>query len=176
MKMQRLSGVVLLALSVLSISCDDDDDPITPETPTQFTAALDDANERPNPVTTTTNATGSATFTVTANNEITYTVRVANTTSAVTACHIHAGEDDASGPVIVTLCNANPTTGAVTTETQIATGTIRKGLNAQTVGSSPIDIATLVRMIVEGDAYVNVHTSNNGAGEVRGQIVPSTSP
>jgi hypothetical protein len=171
MKMLRLSGCVLLALSAALVACDDDDDPITPDTPTQFTATLDDGNERPNPVTTNTNATGRATFTVNDNGSINYTVWVSNTTSAVTACHIHAGEDDAAGPVIVTLCEPNPTSAAVTTETQIATGTIERGVNSTTKARSPIDLDALLKMIISGDAYVNVHTNTNLPGEVRGQIV-----
>ena len=175
MKMQRLFCVGLVALSVLSISCDDDNDPVTPRTPTQFTATLDDANERPTPVVTSTNATGSATFTVNADGSIAYTVRVANTTSRVTACHIHAGGSDAMGPVLVTLCNTTTLpTAAITTETVIATGTITKGVNASEVGKSPVDMDTLLEMLVNGDAYANVHTQTNGTGEIRGQITPVT--
>jgi hypothetical protein len=166
----RLSGIVVLGLSALIAGCDDDNDPVTPATPTQFTALLDDGNERPNPVTTTTNATGSATFTVNADNTISYSVRVANTTSRVTVCHIHAGAADAFGPVIITLCPSGGTTAAITTETEIASGVIRKGADAATVGSSPISIAKLIELMVAGDVYVNVHTSTNGGGEVRGNV------
>ena len=170
MKTQRLVRAGLLALSVFAVGCDDDNDPVTPATPTQFTASLDDGNERPNPVTTSTNASGRATFTVNANNTISYSVRVSNTTSRITVCHIHAAASDAAGPVIVTLCPSGGPTAAITTETEIATGTIAKGLEASTQGSSPISIAELIKLMVAGDVYVNVHTSTNGGGEVRGQI------
>jgi hypothetical protein len=173
MALHRVLGVGLLAVSVLSLGCDDDDDPITPDLPTQLTASLDDGNERP-PVVTTTNATGNASFTVNSNGTISYSVRVANTTSRVTLCHIHAGAADAAGPVIVNLCDAAGTTAAVTTETEIASGIISKGVNASVKGSSPIDIDALLELILAGDAYVNVHTANNGSGEVRGQITAVT--
>ena len=170
MKMQRLLGVGLLALSVVSISCDDDDDPVTPATPTQFQATLDDANERP-PIVTSTNASGRATFTVNANGTISYSVRVSNTTSRVTVCHLHAAASDANGPVLVTLCPAGGTAAAITTETEIASGTIQKGSDASAVGSSPVSMAELIRMMAAGDLYMNVHTSTNGGGEMRGQTV-----
>jgi hypothetical protein len=169
MKIHRTLGTLVLAFAALAVGCDDDNDPVTPQTPTSFTAALDDANERPNAINTTTNASGSATFTVTPAG-IAYTVRVANTTSAVTVCHIHVGASDAAGPVTVTLCASGSGT-AITTETQIASGTITHGLNSSTVGSSPISLAALIDLFVSGDAYVNVHTSTNGGGEVRGQVV-----
>jgi len=171
MNVSRMLGASLLALSALAVGCDDDDDPVTVEIPTQFTATLDDGNERP-AITTTTNASGRATFTVNDNGSISYAVFASNTTSRVTVCHIHAGASDANGPVLVTLCPAGGTTAAVTTETQIASGTITKGNDASTVGSSPIKLAALLKMLVDGDAYVNVHTANNGGGEIRGQVTP----
>jgi hypothetical protein len=174
MKIVRLSGLALLGLAVFAVGCDDDDDPVNPGTPTSFTASLDDANERP-VVNASTNPTGSATFTV-SGSTINYSVRVANTTSAVTQCHIHAAASDASGPIIVNLCDAAPIAGgvAVTTEREIATGTIQKSTSTSGKGNSPIDLDVLIQMIMEGHAYVNVHTTNNPAGEVRGTINPVT--
>lgn len=168
MKMYRLLGGAVLALSALAVGCDDDDDPITPAQPTAFSASLAGANERPTIVS---NGTGTATFTVNANGSISYTVRVNTLTSRVTACHIHTARTDISGGVLVTLCDAAtlPTT-PITTETTIATGTITEGPNTSTVGSTPTTLAGLRELMESGSLYVNVHTANNTGGEIRGQI------
>jgi hypothetical protein len=162
----------LALMATAGVACDDDDDDgVSPEIPDQFTATLTGGAERPNPVTTT--ATGTATFTVNAaRTQITYTVRAANLATGggqqITACHIHAGSTSAAGPVIVTLCTPNQP--GVTAEAEIASGTIAEGTDASTKGSSPIGIDALLLLLVSGDAYVNVHTTANAGGEIRGQI------
>lgn len=170
MKLHRMTGVAVLALAGLAVGCDDDDDPVTPSNPTSFTATLAGANERP---AVTSTGTGTATFTVNSNGSIAYTVRVNNLTSNVTTCHIHTGRTDISGGVLVTLCSGQ-TTGPITTETTIATGTITEGPNTTTAGSTPTTLAGLRELMESGSVYVNVHTANVGSGEIRGQIVAVT--
>lgn len=166
MKMYRLLGAAVLALSALAVGCDDDD-PVSPATPTQFTASLSGGNERP---AITSTGTGTATFTVNDDGTIAYVVRVNNLTSNVTVCHIHTGRTDISGGVLVTLCNGG-TPGPITTETTVASGTIVEGLNSTTVFHTPTTLAGLRALMASGSVYVNVHTVSVGSGEIRGQIV-----
>jgi hypothetical protein len=73
------------------------------------------------------------------------------------AAHIHTGMRGHAGPIVVTLCR--PCRPA-------AHGTVQvKGQPAR-------------RAILNGQAYVDVHTKNNPRGEIRGQIAKlgSTSP
>ncbi len=99
-----------------------------------------------------TSATGDATFTVNSNRTITYSV-VASGLSG-TAAHIHTGAFGASGGVLFTL-SGGPTkwsgTTAAMTRDQFAT-------------------------LQSDGLYVNVHTTANPNGEIRGQIVPSEFP
>jgi hypothetical protein len=96
-----------------------------------------------------TSAFGDATFTVNSNRTITYSVVATGLTG--TAAHIHTGAFGVGGSVLFSLAGGptkwNGTTAALT-KAQFAT--------LQTDG-----------------LYVNVHTSANPNGEIRGQIVPS---
>lgn len=168
MKMYRMVGAAVFALSALVVGCDDDNDPVTPPATTSFTASLAGANEVP---AVTSSATGNATFTVNANGSISYTVRVANLSTNVTNCHIHVARPGVVGGVLVTLCIGG-TTGPITTETTIATGTINEGANTSTPGSTPTTLAGLRELMESGSAYVNVHSTSSPGGEIRGPIVP----
>jgi hypothetical protein len=71
-------------------------------------------------------------------------------TGRAVAAHIHVGARGNAGPVAVALC-----------------GPCRSGMRRQ-VTLSPSVVAALEA----GRAYVNVHTAQNTAGEIRGQIAP----
>ena len=142
--------IVLAAVAAIGVACGDDIIGVPPGLEV-YTATLSGANERLTPVTTT--ATGSAIVTV-MGNLISWKVDVVDIDSIV-AGHIHHGPVDSAGPVRV---NFNP---PVTR--QNFTGTATQGSFVVTSDS----VQTWLR---EGNAYVNIHTQVNGAGEIRGQL------
>lgn len=123
----------------------------------KFRAELTGTAERPNPVST--NATGDATVTWDPRTStFSYTLNVGNITG-VLASHIHgpATTEQAAG-VVVTLQAPNVPT---------VSGTFTAADNATAV---PRD--SLLSLLRSGRTYVNVHTSANTGGEIRGQLLP----
>lgn len=157
----RYALTALLALSTLAVACDDEDeDPNGPPDTNTFSANLTGAKERP-PVTT--NASGDATFTVStsgATTTVTYSVTVTGLSGPVTAAHIH-GPADANAV-------ANPIVPLTVTGTGTS-GVVVSG-SFTTTGHATINIAQLVTHMLAGNTYINIHTSANPNGEIRGQI------
>jgi hypothetical protein len=89
--------------------------------------------------------------------------------NSVMGAHIHSGKQGQNGPVIAGLFNpsmSGPPTGTIN-------GQLKKGTLTSADLSGPLagkQISDLVNMIKSGGAYVNVHTTQNQNGEVRGQI------
>ncbi|MEX1004477.1 MAG: DUF4331 family protein [Acidimicrobiia bacterium] len=78
----------------------------------------------------------------------------------ITAAHIHIGDADENGPVAVGLFSGD----AFTADGRISTGaTVGTGLVAGTMSD-------LFDVMSGGFAYVNVHTTDNPGGEIRGQV------
>jgi CHRD domain/PEP-CTERM motif len=147
-------------------------------TPISISFSLSGAQETPNPVVTP--GTGFATVTVdTALDLLTVDVTWSGLTSGTTASHIHC-------------CSAFGTTAMVATTTPtfanfplgVTSGTFHTMLNMTLASSyNPAFItangntiasaeAALFSGILNGRAYLNIHTSQNPGGEIRGQIVP----
>src|SRR5918911_2551203 len=112
-----------------------------------------------------TKATGSAEFTVTGADSMSYKVSVTDM-EKVTAAHIHKGKPGENGPVVVTLFKTN--SPSARTNGVLSQGTITSAkLEGPLAGKH---LSDLINMVNSGDAYVNVHTQANPKGEIRGQL------
>lgn len=89
----------------------------------------------------------------------------------VTAAHLHRGKRGtatAEGPVIAPLYTGPEKTGKFSG--LLAEGTITdKDLKGPLSGKSVRDLAKLMN---EGNVFVNVHTAQHPAGEIRGEVAP----
>ncbi len=116
-----------------------------------------------------TGAVGTATVSVDpVAEEIAVTLNLFNFSTATTAGHIHVGPRGVAGPVVINF----PTSIAG----RVGDFPMTFRLGAAAFAPRPeIGIATMqdaIQAIVGGGAYVNVHTSANPGGEIRGQLVP----
>ncbi len=117
--------------------------------PLHMLVALNGASEV-GPVTTSATATGSLTF---IGSQLFYDISYSGLSSSATAAHIHGPADTTtSADVIVPLASPSGTNGTIS--------------GAATL--TPEQMAFLLA----GQTYVNIHTVNNGGGEIRGQIWP----
>jgi hypothetical protein len=82
----------------------------------------------------------------------------------VAGAHIHCGAAGANGGVVVALVAA----GAVTDNTTIVSGTFNDtDIIVPTCGATVLD---LIASFEQGGAYVNIHSTENSGGEIRGQV------
>lgn len=143
----------LAAIALLGVACEDNATGV-PAGLEIFTATLNGANEKPTPVTTT--ATGHATVTILGDSLVSWEVIIDSPIDSIVAGHIHRFNPDTGfGGVVVNF--APPATGLDFTGTA-------------TLGSAtPLD--SILDIIRDGRAYVNIHTRVNGGGEIRGNLV-----
>ena len=117
-----------------------------------------------------TDATGQAIFHLRNNGmELHYKLIVANIKN-VSMSHIHVGSADENGPVVAWLYPSTPPPELIEGRTNgvLQEGVITKDdLVGQLEGKKLWD---LVEMMKNGQTYVNVHTHQYPAGEIRGQI------
>ena len=164
-----LGGVTLAAAMALS-NCTDK---VGIQVSERFAATLSGANERPTAVTTT--ATGTASFTYLSDiGSIFYRLDVAGIDSAF-AAHIHAPADTGAPAGVV----INLFTGPNATKIGF-TGTLAQGILGELGAPAGMTMDSLLVLLRNGNAYVNVHTrgptGTNGSGghaggEIRGQVV-----
>jgi Cu/Zn superoxide dismutase len=122
----------------------------------QIRTVMNSAQEVPSPNGDVSNARG--TFTATVNKSdtgtsISWELSFSGLTGNAVAAHIHQAATGTPGPVVLALC-----------------GPCQTPLS----GSGNLTQAVL-DAIEAGNAYVNVHTPTNGAGEIRGQLATTAS-
>jgi hypothetical protein len=130
-----------------------------------FVATLSGDKEVP-PVQT--QATGTAGFSQPHLSNMTYGVQVQNIES-VTAAHIHQGKEGQNGPIVVTLFKADNNTGTGAVNGQLVGGTISNDMLEGPMAGKTLE-GDLVKAVQNGELYVNVHTTENPDGAIRGQI------
>jgi hypothetical protein len=141
--------------------------------PSQFSAFLDGFEEIPAILS---GATATLKLSADADSvayELSYT---SGFSSAVTQSHIHFGKEHVAGGFIAFLCTNLGNGPAGTQSCPAAPATITGTLTAAsiigpTVQNIPVgDFAGLIAALQSDTAYVNIHTVNFPAGEIRSQI------
>jgi hypothetical protein len=129
---------------------------------TSFDADLTGANEVPAVAT---SAAGNATVEI-SGGSLNYTLNITTApATAVTFAHIHQGTSGVSGAIRVNLCG----TGAPVPACPAGSGTVTGSAAAAAVQGISID--SLLILIRSAQTYINVHTTANPGGEIRGQLI-----
>jgi len=81
--------------------------------------------------------------------------------------HLHLGAEGENGPIIADLL-ANGTLENVGQTRRIDASLSSSSLVGPLAGQN---LSSLIELMLEGRVYVNIHSSQNPAGEVRGQLV-----
>ena len=183
--MKKLTFLLIASFLVVAVSCDKQMDTTSqsasslkslqtePEMksaqiPQNFRAHLAGSNEVPaNP----SKATGEAIFQLSKDGlSLSYKLIVANLEN-VKMSHIHLGQEGFTGGIVTWLYPAVPplllipgTSNGILAEGVITSANLTGGMTGKT-------ILDLVDHFKAGNAYVNVHTSQYGPGEIRGQIM-----
>jgi CHRD domain len=118
----------------------------------RLSASMDGAQETPPNASP---GTGTASFTRTAPNQLSYTYQYQNLLAGVNGCHIHEAPPGTPGSIVIPLTiNAGTTSGTVSD-----TATADPGL-LDRICANPAGF------------YINLHTDAFPGGEIRGQLQP----
>ncbi|MFS0556259.1 CHRD domain-containing protein [Brevibacillus sp. 179-C9.3 HS] len=129
----------------------------------RFRAILRGSEEVP-PVRT--NATGTTKFRLSENGRRLDFWLVVNDLQNFTQAHIHVGARGVNGPVVVFLFG--PVTRGISVNRGVVTGSITRADLVGPLRGKPL--SDLIRLMKNGQTYVNAHTTQNPGGEIRGQI------
>src|SRR5919201_2713594 len=155
-----MRGQLTLALAVVSatLACK------SSTTRVEYNAQLAGSSEVP---AVQSNGSGTFTGTIDANNVLNYTLTFTGLTSNATLAHIHGPASTTQSAGILVNLNA-PSEGR--TITLGGTSGSGSGTINLTTLTTPVSGDSLLKLLDNGQAYVNIHTANYGGGEIRGQL------
>lgn len=133
--------------------------------PTKYSSQLSGTDAKA-----TTQGTGDATFELSSDGtRLTYKVTVSNLSDIMMA-HIHLAPKGQDGEIVAWLYPSAPPPKEIpgVSNGTLAEGTITSANLAGSLAGKPLSV--LVDEIKKGNTYVNVHTKQYPAGEIRGQI------
>jgi hypothetical protein len=121
---------------------------------------------------------GSATFRAdVTSTSLTYTLTFSGLTSPAVQSHLHFAQSGVNGGVFLFLCGSAASPGPAGTPTCPANGgTVTRTVTGAAILALPAnnltagDFQGALRIIRNGDAYANIHTTMFPAGEIRGQV------
>jgi CHRD domain len=133
-----------------------------------FSASLGGENEVP-PINTA--GTGAFEMTVQGTN-ITFSLTFSDLSSALTVAHLHFAPSKVAGGVMIFLCGGGgqPACPAATSGTITGTITAANVTGPSGQGIAPGDLDSALEAVRNDLAYANMHTTNFGGGEIRGQV------
>jgi hypothetical protein len=179
MKISPSLGLLLAVTVVVGVATGNAQDTSDSQSQSQFGTDLNSFNASPSLFT---NGKGTSRVQIAADKtSISYELSYSGLSSAVTQAHIHFAQKGVNGGIIVYLCDntgfapkgvpACPDSGTVTgTATAADVNPPNNPLPVTTQGIAPGDFAALVAAIEHNSGYVNVHTTDFPAGEIRGQL------
>lgn len=169
MKNRALSLAGLIAVVALG-ACDSDSTTAVNTNLVTFKATLTPAAEIPAPVVA---STGSGLFTATLDTltgQFVYDLTFTGLTSNVSSGHIH-------GPADATVASGTTINFANLPGAQFSVGAPAGTAHGTVFLTSAVNITatmkgdSLKKLLLAGLTYANIHTTSNGAGEIRGQIL-----
>lgn len=160
-KKTRLSGAFAAALALAAVAL-----PSAAEAGFMASASLLGANQRPDPVSTPAFGTVTVTYDSVLGT-LTYEGSYSDLTTPSLFGHIHTGPVDGTGPVVVPFEPFPEGTTSAGFGGVARDADVTGGLTA---------VAQVAAQIEAGNAYVNVHSVQFPAGELRGQLAVVSAP
>ena len=175
----RATVLTFAAAVMTAVACGSDNSTQPVSKIVKFAATLNPAGELG--ATLNGNPSGSGTFQAsldTSTHQFTYTLQFSGLTANVNNAHIHGpfvlGGTANSAGVILNFNNAAAgltIVGLNSATSGSSTGTVSLTATNTAIGTSAIHGDSIEKLLLAGATYVNVHTTTNPGGEIRGQIL-----
>jgi hypothetical protein len=132
-----------------------------------FSASLGGENEVP-PI----NTAGSGAFQMEIRDTITFSLTFSGLSSPLSVAHLHFAPTKVSGGVMIFLCGGGgqPACPAATSGTISGTITAANVTGPTSQGITAGNLDSALEAVRAGLAYANMHTTNFGGGEIRGEV------